>query len=231
MYNMVAYRDDPSGYLQNEPAYRDASPEQGYNFLDYLDPLRRRQSEVVQLADNSPSATPGAGAPTAGLPTASVPNAGPSAPADPIASGESDGEYFMPGGELNWPTNYPLVTGEFGVVDTDHWPNGHTGIDARAPLGSPIYAMDGGEVISTTPSPGGANQIIVQHPDGKIGGYAHLDPTVGIGDQLLPGQVIGHSDGSGNVKPHAHISLRPGKDKARIDPYLFLPQVPIKKRH
>lgn len=137
-------------------------------------------------------------------------------------------DYFLPGGKLTWPTEYPLVRSTFGNRERDGRREFHNGVDIRAPRDSPIRAVDDGIVSDVYRNPKGGNQIRIQHPDGYVSGYAHTGAVVDPGQRVRRGQVIGHSDGSGGVVPHLHFTYRPGPDKARVDPYPFLPQVPVK---
>ena len=73
-------------------------------------------------------------------------------------------------------------------------------------------------VHSVTQSPRGGNQIIINNDDGSVAGYAHSNPTVREGQVVREGDVIGHSDGSGNVVPHLHHTYRPCPGCGKEDP-------------
>jgi len=161
---------------------------------------------------------------------------GPAAGADqqhqaesPPRSGVLYSDDFLPGGKLFWPTDYPVVTERFGVSNPNVRAGSHNGVDARAYRGSPIYAVDDGVVIDVYHHPRGGNQIRIRHPDGYVSGYAHTGPVVQPGQSVRRGEVIGHSDGSGTPTPHLHFTYRPGPDAAPVDPYPYLPQVPVKE--
>ena len=173
--------------------------------------------------------------------TAQQPDATPSTAETPLvpgilAGGESGqaltgSEYFGPGNQFDWVTEYPLITSEFGDRDIDDdgvKESFHNGIDARARLGSSIFATDGGTVLDVGSNPRGGNQIRILHEDGSVSGYAHTGAVVEPGQQVRQGEIIGHSDGSSTIHPHLHYTYRPKLGAPPVDPRSFLPEVPIK---
>ncbi len=87
---------------------------------------------------------------------------------------------------------------------------GHNGIDFLTPVGSLIFAVDGGEVSSTGFEPGGfGNFVLLRHPWGESI-YAHLD-SIGVqsGQIVGRGQYIGRSGNTGgSTGPHLHFAIR-----------------------
>lgn len=66
-----------------------------------------------------------------------------------------------------------LVTGTFGELRSDHF---HAGLDFRASVNTPVYAVADGFVSRITVSPGGYGQAVyIDHPDGHRSVYAHLE--------------------------------------------------------
>jgi murein DD-endopeptidase MepM/ murein hydrolase activator NlpD len=103
----------------------------------------------------------------------------------------------------------------------------HNGIDIANPVGDSVFASDDGEVISVTPSPNGTNQVIIANSDGSISGYAHVDPSVQVGQVVVAGDVIGVTDLSGrSTGGHLHYTFRPGPGLPYVDPLTHL-QIPI----
>ena len=92
-------------------------------------------------------------------------------------------------------------------------------IDWAMPVGTPVFAARGGEVVSTfADSPGNSsggnasgNHVWVQHDDGSIGKYLHLDQggvQVGEGETVRSGDAIGMSGNTGySSGPHLHFSV------------------------
>ncbi|WP_020571707.1 peptidoglycan DD-metalloendopeptidase family protein [Neolewinella persica] len=66
-----------------------------------------------------------------------------------------------------------LVTGTFGELRSDHF---HAGLDFRASVNTPVYAVAEGFVSRITVSPGGYGQAVyIDHPDGHRSVYGHLE--------------------------------------------------------
>ena len=93
------------------------------------------------------------------------------------------------------------------------------GINIRAPRGSPVRAMTGGEVVyAGNELRGFGNLVLIRHPGGLTTAYAHLD-RIGVqrGDRIRPGQAIATVGSTGGVDPaQLHFEIRKGR-KA-IDP-------------
>lgn len=78
-------------------------------------------------------------------------------------------------GEIAPPMKIPFViTANFGELRTNHF---HTGIDMRAPVNTPVYAVDSGYVSRISVSFGGyGNALYINHPaSGITTVYAHLN--------------------------------------------------------
>ena len=105
------------------------------------------------------------------------------------------------------------TTGTFTSVYGERWGTMHNGIDIGNAVGTPIYSVMDGEVISSGPAQGFGNWIRVRHDDGAISVYGHMPANmlyVSVGDRVSAGQEIagmgseGHSTG-----PHLHFEIRP----------------------
>lgn len=73
-----------------------------------------------------------------------------------------------------------LVTGTFGELRSDHF---HAGLDFRASVNTPVYAVADGFVSRIVISPGGYGQAVyIDHPDGHRSLYGHLET---LAPQLL----------------------------------------------
>ncbi|MEK9156079.1 MAG: LysM peptidoglycan-binding domain-containing M23 family metallopeptidase [Patescibacteria group bacterium] len=87
---------------------------------------------------------------------------------------------------------------------------GHTGIDYRANIGTPIVASTAGRV--SLADGGGWNggygkQIVIDHGGGVLTRYAHLNGiAVSAGEYASQGQLIGYSGNTGrSTGPHLHF--------------------------
>lgn len=96
---------------------------------------------------------------------------------------------------------------------TQYGLKGHEGIDYGIPNGTPILAAYDGVVAEASSQKQYGNYVKLQHAWGETV-YAHLDKfSVGEGDRVKAGDVIGQSDNTGNTTgAHLHFGLR-------INPY------------
>ncbi|MCW8987057.1 MAG: peptidoglycan DD-metalloendopeptidase family protein, partial [Gammaproteobacteria bacterium] len=98
----------------------------------------------------------------------------------------------------------------------------HTGLDIAAPVGTTIKSPAIGQVIRTGSYFFTGNTVFIDHGQGLISMYSHLNEThVKAGQQLDQGQPIGTVGMTGRVSgPHLHwvISL----NNTKVDPKLFL---------
>jgi len=87
--------------------------------------------------------------------------------------------------------------------------SGHTGIDYRANIGTPVMAADDGVVMQITGgwSGGYGLQVLINHGNGVVTRYAHLSAVdVSIGQHVSQGQTVAHSGNSGrSTGPHLHF--------------------------
>lgn len=117
----------------------------------------------------------------------------------------------------------------------------HQGVDIRARVGTPIYAIGDGKVIKVVNNwvPGrgnaGGNYISIRHPGGIISEYMHLSKVdVKQGDRITGGSYIGKSGQTGgrrtfNAKAspmasHLHFQVKLTQDghMAKVQPYKFI---------
>ena len=116
---------------------------------------------------------------------------------------------------LPYPENeqHLVLQGNFG-------PFGHQGAEAyafdfRMPIGTPVYAARGGEVVAmesrfedNTHQAGEENYVFLRHSDGTFGRYFHLKRAgvvVATGDRIERGQRLGYSGNSGASAAGAHL--------------------------
>ena len=115
---------------------------------------------------------------------------------------------------MNYTLKNYIVTQKFGETITD--PKGHTGIDLWQPVGTPVYAAEGGDIIAAgiiNNSYGNSQYgkcILIDHKNGYYTFYAHLDTIlVTVGQSVISGAKIGTVGQTGNVTgPHLHFEIR-----------------------
>ena len=113
-----------------------------------------------------------------------------------------------------YPLKQYIVTQRFGEKITDS--QGHTGIDLYQPIGTPVYAVEGGDIIVAgviNNNYGNAqygNCVLIQHSNKLYTFYAHLSTiSVKVGMSILAGTQIGTVGDTGNVTgPHLHFEVR-----------------------
>lgn len=102
--------------------------------------------------------------------------------------------------------------------------HGALDISGSGYCGTPIYAASGGRVTYAGPNGGLGNYIQIDHGNGYVTGYAHLQNGgigVRIGQSVGPGQNIGAAGTTGlSTGCHLHFILR--QNGTPIDPLAFL---------
>ena len=104
----------------------------------------------------------------------------------------------------------------------------HEGIDIRAQKGSPIVAIADGRVNTISYSESSGYYIAIDHQNGWLSLYVHLDDDINgndnlggrgtafadgiyLGGEVIAGQTIGYVGDSGNADgtvPHVHFEVR-----------------------
>jgi murein DD-endopeptidase MepM/ murein hydrolase activator NlpD len=87
----------------------------------------------------------------------------------------------------------------------------HKGIDMIAPLGTPVHAARGGQVVRAGATTGGfGNLVVIDHGAGIRSFYGHLQSIdVRKGDQVETGAPIGAVGSTGRSSaPHLHFEVR-----------------------
>jgi murein DD-endopeptidase MepM/ murein hydrolase activator NlpD len=118
-----------------------------------------------------------------------------------------------------------LVSGPtIGKVTQRYW-FCHHGFDIAAEEGTPLYAVDDGEVKFAGWSEKGYGYMVVIDHGGRYQTlYAHLmtSPAVATGQTVTAGTIIGSMGNTGfSTGPHLHFEIRHGK--TLVDPGLYIP--------
>lgn len=120
-------------------------------------------------------------------------------------------------GTFSTPTR-GTITSRFGY----RWGRNHDGLDIAAPVGTPVKAADGGEVIFAGTSGGYGKMIRIDHGAGFVTYYGHLSKiNVKVGEKVYKGQVIGAVGNTGNsTGPHLHFEIRKNGNPVNPSNYL-----------
>ncbi|MGH7826302.1 MAG: M23 family metallopeptidase [Candidatus Binatia bacterium] len=118
-----------------------------------------------------------------------------------------------------WPVS-GTVNSRFGLRGTTV----HDGIDIAAPEGTPIRAVEAGEIIYSDQLRGYGNLVIVRHAGGFASVYAHNQVNlVREGQTVSRGEIIAKVGSTGRVTgPHLHFEIR--KNNVAQDPLLHFPE-------
>lgn len=123
-------------------------------------------------------------------------------------------------GKYDWPLKDGFrKTSGFGA----RWGSQHKGVDLACPVGTNVYAADGGTVIKAGYFGTYGNVVIIDHQNGQETRYAHNSKLlVKAGDKVFKGQHISESGNTGrSTGPHLHFEIRIGGTP--VNPYKYLP--------
>jgi LysM repeat protein len=127
-------------------------------------------------------------------------------------------------GVFGWPTS-GVITQGYWVAASGH---GHRAIDIANPSRPFVRAADSGFVIKVarnTGNTGYGNYVMIDHRNGFVTLYAHLDTIlVNVGDSVGKGAILGRMGNTGKVRGitglHLHFEII--KNGVRRNPMLYL---------
>ncbi len=149
---------------------------------------------------------------------------------------EASGGYVPTSGSFLWPVASPYgpnyITSWYGYRD-DPWGRGwtefHNGLDVGAPGGTPIYAVDDGQVVISQDAAGACgNYTIIYHGGGIYTEYMHQSRrAVSVGQYVSQGDIIGYVGTTGNsTGNHLHFGVMLDhygvSGGSRVDPCPYL---------
>lgn len=137
--------------------------------------------------------------------------------------------YVLPDGEANFfqedgasakktflksPLKYAHVTSSFGsrFHPVLQYVKNHNGVDYGTPIGTPVWAVADGTVVSAGNSGAAGNMVLLRHANGMETQYMHLSrfgDGVRAGQRVRQKQVIAYSGNTGrSTGPHLHFGLK-----------------------
>jgi len=131
-------------------------------------------------------------------------------------------------GNFAMPVNSTVQTSIFGIKRVYRYPNGktsnsvHTGVDWRAPTGTPIFAAAPGRVALAMNRITTGNTVVIEHMPGVYSICQHLDKiAVKEGDIVQTGTRLGDAGATGFATgAHLHWEIRVATEYT--DPMVFL---------
>ena len=115
--------------------------------------------------------------------------------------------------------------GRYTSCFCERWGEWHGGMDLANASGTPEVAAAAGTVIVAGPAGGFGQWVQVQHDDGTVTVYGHMDTIeVVVGQRVAAGELIATMGAEGNsTGPHLHFEVWPAGDRAqRVDPATWL---------
>jgi len=137
---------------------------------------------------------------------------------------------------LRMPLNFSRISSNFSYArlhPVSHVVKPHLGVDFAAPVGTPVWAVADGTVVSAGRENGGGNTVALRHAMSYETFYLHLDhfgKGVAPGARVEQGQVIGYVGVTG-ITTGPHLDYRVKKSGQWINPLRekFLPGQPVPK--
>lgn len=129
-----------------------------------------------------------------------------------------EGQYTGASDGWTWPVpGYHILSSPYGWRT---WSDGirefHNGLDIPAPIGAPIVASTGGEVLYAGPASGFGDWIVIQSAGGLIEIYGHMyayEIIVRPGEIVRRDQQIAGVGSNGfSTGPHLHFTIAKGFD-------------------
>ena len=110
------------------------------------------------------------------------------------------------------------VFGERG----SHWTTRHTGLDFKAPRGTPVYAVHAGTVVKLAWHKAYGRMVILEVSPGVTIWYCHLSKVTIKPGPVKAGQQLGRIGSTGNAfGPHLHLEVRVDDRPTDPKPYLY----------
>ncbi|MEF9952576.1 MAG: peptidoglycan DD-metalloendopeptidase family protein [Clostridium sp.] len=102
------------------------------------------------------------------------------------------------------------ANGRFSSYYGARWGKTHKGVDIAAPIGEPVVASEGGEVLFSGDKGTFGKCVIIRHSNGYETLYAHNSAlVVKTGEKVYKGQVIAKVGNTGrSTGPHLHFEIK-----------------------
>lgn len=143
----------------------------------------------------------------------------------PSGSGSAGASQIIGEGELAWPTTSKRITSYYGnrvapVAGATSW---HDAIDIGASIGTPVYSVQDGTVITASwgYNGGRGNYVMVDHGNGLVTRYQHLsDFYVKVGQTVKKGENIA-AVGNTGASSGPHLDFAIYVNGSTVDPLTY----------
>ena len=108
------------------------------------------------------------------------------------------------------------ITSKYGVK---RGKKSHNGVDIAVPVGTPVPAAMGGEIVRAWSADAGGTSLKVKYDDGTVVGFAHLSDNKGwkAGQRFEPGTELALTGNTGrSTGPHLHYTM--ARNGVKMDP-------------
>ena len=129
----------------------------------------------------------------------------------PAAGSGGTGEPGVASGNFSNPTPGFRMSSDFGPRPPPcaGCSSYHPAVDLATPIGTPVGAADGGEVVYSGTAGGYGNTVVIDHGNGYRTRYSHLQASgVSVGQQVAQGETIAASGNTGaGTGPHLDFGV------------------------
>ena len=126
-------------------------------------------------------------------------------------------------GNLDWPVDGTIIYPFGRLVNPNNTSIRWNGVGIGAPIGTPVKAVESGEVVIAEPQGTYGLSVILQHGGGAYSIYMSLQTaSVRKGQKVNKGDVIGTvGQADPDLPPRLHFEMRP-RDGVAVDPLEWL---------
>ncbi|KMT21866.1 peptidoglycan DD-metalloendopeptidase family protein [Clostridium cylindrosporum] len=131
-------------------------------------------------------------------------------------------EVILQGIESKVPILMVPAKGRYSSFYGERWNRMHKGVDIAGPVGTPIKAAEGGEVVFSGDRGTYGKCVIIKHINGYETLYAHNSKLIAKqGDKVDKGEIISELGNTGrSTGPHLHFEVK--VNGKQIDPMSYL---------
>ena len=179
--------------------------------------VKKVEVEVKQeVKEEPPAPTPAIQAPVVSVPVVETPQV-----EQPPQQPEPQGPTGQPEGNIDSGYIWPFPKGIGRVSQGLHADQAY---DFAAPIGTPIYAVQGGNVLIAKPTGyngGYGRYVVINFIDGRQAIFGHMSEVIAVaGQDVKKGDIIGYVGSTGkSTGPHLHLGFHFESGSGLGNPY------------